>query len=158
CGLGDSVSPDPDRENDPYPATAFRDVALALEHLRAQLGVERAVLMGLCSGAYAAFQSAARLSSPMLIESVAINPLTFYWKDGMSLEAAPAKRLEAYRACLTAVFQPRKWFRVLSGRSKLGITGVLKRLLDGWRLRGRSRQTAPSIHLETPDFPFSHPL
>jgi hypothetical protein len=55
CGLGDSAA-DGERENDPYPPTAFRDVELTLEHLRAELGVRRAVLLGLCSGAYTAFQ------------------------------------------------------------------------------------------------------
>src|SRR5262249_32294049 len=78
CGLGDSIHPDPERENDPYPATAFRDIDLTLRHLRTRLGVRRVVLMGLCSGAYAAFQSAAQLSSPVLVESVLMNPLTFY--------------------------------------------------------------------------------
>src|SRR5207248_561102 len=55
CGLGDSITPHADRENDPYPATAFRDVGLTLKHLRTELGARRVVLMGLCSGAYAAF-------------------------------------------------------------------------------------------------------
>ena len=55
AGLGDSVCPDSTRENDPYPATAFRDIAGTLNHLQSQLGVRKVVLMGLCSGAYAAF-------------------------------------------------------------------------------------------------------
>ncbi len=116
-GLGDSPSADPERENDPYPATAFRDVDLAISHLDA----ERVVLMGLCSGAYVAFQSAARLPSPALVEALPINPLTFCWRDGMSLEASPAERLKHFRERITAALQPRKWLKLLSGRSKLGI-------------------------------------
>ena len=64
CGLGDSVTLDSERKNDPYPATAFRDIDLALQCLRSQFGTERVVLMGLCSGAYAAFQAAASWPTP----------------------------------------------------------------------------------------------
>jgi len=41
CGLGDSVLTGAGRENDPYPATAFRDVDLTLQYLRAQFGARR---------------------------------------------------------------------------------------------------------------------
>ncbi len=133
-GLGDSVCSDPERENDPYPATAFRDIDLALRYLRDELGVERVVLMGLCSGAYAAFQSAAQLASPMVIESVLINPLTYFWAEGMTIENAPAQQLKSFQDTMSSIWQPRKWLKVLAGRSKLGMRGVLKLLRERWRL------------------------
>jgi alpha-beta hydrolase superfamily lysophospholipase len=154
CGLGDSVSPDPERENDPYPATAFRDIDLTLNHLRAQLGAERVVLLGLCSGAYAAFQSAAWLVNPVLVESVLINPLTFYWREGMPLDTSPAAQLQSYRACLRSVWHPGKWLKLLAGRSKLGLGGVVRMLVDRWRQRnraGRATLAAPG------DVPLTHP-
>lgn len=142
-GLGDSACPDPDRENDPYPATAFRDIDLTLNHLQSALGVRRVVLLGLCSGAYAAFQSAAQMANPVLVESVLLNPLTFYWKEGMSLEASPARQVKSYHHYMTSVWQPRKWLKFLSGRSKIGLAGAAKMLLGRWRLRRQARRTAP---------------
>ena len=91
CGLGDSVTERLADENDSYTRTMFRDIQITLRHAQTEWGVRRCVLMGLCSGAYAAFQSAAQLTDPALIESILINPLTFFWRDGMSLEAGPVE-------------------------------------------------------------------
>src|SRR6185437_14447214 len=38
CGLGDSITPYKERENDPYPATAFRDIDRTLDYLHSQFG------------------------------------------------------------------------------------------------------------------------
>jgi pimeloyl-ACP methyl ester carboxylesterase len=92
CGLGDSPTKVRADDNHPYPTTMFRDILLALNALQRQYEVSRCVALGLCSGAYAAFQSAAQLDHPLLVESVLINPLTFYWKDGMPLDPAVAMR------------------------------------------------------------------
>ena len=128
-GLGDSVLPNSERENDPYTVTAFRDVDIALKFAQQQCGAERVVLMGLCSGAYAAFQSAAQLANPVLVESVLINPLTYFWKDGMSLDHTQNGRLNAMHYYLNAVLDPKKWLRLLSGNSQLGIIGGVKMLV-----------------------------
>ncbi len=143
CGLGDSVAPEVVRENDPYPATAFRDIDHTLKHIRTHLGAERVVVMGLCSGAYAAFQSAAQLDSANLVESVLINPLTFFWRDGMSLDASPALQLRTFQECMNSAWQPGKLLKLLSGRSKIGIGRALKILVQRWRLR--SLPGAPSL-------------
>jgi alpha-beta hydrolase superfamily lysophospholipase len=157
CGLGDSITPDLDRENDPYPATAFRDIGLVLNYLRTQHGVSRVVLMGLCSGAYAALQSAAQLSDPALVESVLINPLTFFWKEGMSIEADPAARLRSSHDYMASAWQPGKWLKMLTGRSKLGIAGALRMLVDHWRLRKPSGRASTKDHGPAPyAFP-THP-
>jgi pimeloyl-ACP methyl ester carboxylesterase len=158
CGLGDSVSPDAGAENDPYPATAFRDVHLTLEHLRGQLGVERVVLMGLCSGAYAAFQSAARLPGSVLVESVLINPLTFYWREGMSLDISPGEQLHVLRRSLASLLHPGKWLRFLFRRGPAGIRLVLKALVESVRLRlGRWSKAIGPCCPGTPAVPLAHP-
>lgn len=152
CGLGDSICPDSSRENDPYPATAFRDIDITLEYLTGHLGVERAVLMGLCSGAYAAFQSAVQMPNPALVESVLINPLTFYWREGMSLESTPASQLKSFQDSMASARQVEKWLKLLSGRSKLGIKGALRMLVQRFRLRrqrvteGERNTAGPSTH------------
>lgn len=141
CGLGDSVTQSPDRENDSYAATAFRDVQLTLQFLRERLGVQQCVLAGLCSGAYVAFQSAAQLSDPMLVESVLINPLTFFWKTGMTLDSAPIHDVLAKNYYLNVIRRPEKWLKLFSGRSR---TGWLKagRLLLSF-LKKKRKKPAP---------------
>ena len=62
--------------------------------------------MGMCSGAYMAFHSAAQLGNPIVVESVLINPLTFYWKEGMP-NRIPATRVKGLLpAALVAADQP----------------------------------------------------
>jgi pimeloyl-ACP methyl ester carboxylesterase len=154
-GLGDSNASDPARENDPYPATAFRDIDTTLKYLRSEFGADRVVLMGLCSGAYFAFQSAAQLGDPALVESVAINPLTFWWKDGMSLDISPGRRIEAFHDVVSALFKPGKWLKLLSGRSKNGIKAVMQIVAGWWQMR--SRKTARPVADTSTDVLSSHP-
>jgi alpha-beta hydrolase superfamily lysophospholipase len=139
-GLGDSVALDPDQENDPYAATAFRDIDAALQFARTQLGSRRCLLLGLCSGAYFAFQAAAQLDDATLVESILINPLTFFWKDGMTMESPEAIKQAAYRYYKAAALKPSKWLKLLSGKTKIGIGGVFNLVLH--RLKGSS-QAAP---------------
>ena len=143
-GLGDSVHPDPERENDPYPASAFRDIDPTLRYLDREFGTKKVVLMGLCSGAYDAFQAAAQFPTgglPEIVASVVINPLTFHWQDGMTVESAQSVKFQAFRETMASAGQPHKWFKLLTGRSKLGIKGALRILLDRWHLT-RQRQAA----------------
>jgi hypothetical protein len=86
-----------------------------------------------------ASQSAVHLDSPLLTESVLINPLTYYWQDGMSLEAAPAAKHSAFHYYLTAAFQPWKWLRLLTGRTRIGVGGAVRLLLERWRMRREAR-------------------
>lgn len=130
CGLGDSVVDENGVENDAYSAAAFRSVDLALQSLRADYGARRFVLTGLCSGAYLAFQSAASLGDPALVESVLINPLTFFWKDGMTIESAPVAHLVAQHHYWGSALQPEKWIKLLSGRTQIGLLGCLKLLAN----------------------------
>lgn len=155
-GLGDSVCADAKRENDAYPATAFRDIDIALRYLHDEHGAERVVLMGLCSGAYAAFQSAAQLANPLLVESVLINPLTYFWCDGMQIGETTAMHLKTYQECLQSAWQPRKWLKLVTGQSKLGIRGALKVLLQRWRLRAGTPATPGELAEPAIEYP-THP-
>lgn len=121
-GLGDSFQPDLSRENDSYSPTAFRDIQLAIDYLRTGHNVSRCVLFGLCSGAYAAFQSAAQLNDPSVVESILVNPLTFFWREGMTIDDDPARHLIRRHYYLSAIRDPGKWFRFLGGRSKTSFT------------------------------------
>ncbi|MBI3864416.1 MAG: alpha/beta hydrolase [Planctomycetia bacterium] len=150
AGLGDSVAHGLDRENDPYNATMFRDIDLVLKHAQTHLGETTAVLMGLCSGAYAAFQSAAQFTNSALVESVVINPLTYFWKDGMSIQSPEARDLKAYRYYMHAALQPMKWWRLISGYSKIDIFGAIALVANRFRRRSRPKN-ATSVEIWQPE-------
>jgi alpha-beta hydrolase superfamily lysophospholipase len=141
AGLGDSIVTDPVAENDTYPASAFRDIDITLKFARQELQADRVVLMGLCSGAYVAFQSAAQLVTGQLAASVLINPLTFYWQPGWTLESSPAARHSIVQYYLGSALQPKKWLKLLAGRTKIGFLGSLGILAQRFDPRHQSNGT-----------------
>lgn len=126
-GIGDSVSADPSKENDTYAATAFRDVAITCDYLLALQPSRSIVLLGLCSGAYVAFQSAAQLPHPAIIESILINPLVFFWREGMTINDTNTDQLVAWREYRNAIFKWTHWKNLLTGRTRAGFAGSIKR-------------------------------
>ncbi len=145
CGLGDSIAATTAMENDSYASSVFRDIEITLEWVRKQFGVRRVVLMGLCSGAYASFQSAAQFRDPALVECVLINPLTYYWCDGMTLENAPTLELIREHYYMNSAFQPSKWLKLLSGRSSIGFAGAFRLARQRLQslLRNKKRRSRP---------------
>lgn len=144
CGLGDSIAEHISDENDSYAATMFRDISVTLQALRDRWPGRKFVLLGLCSGAYASFQAAAQFTDPDLIESILINPLTYFWRDGMTLETAPTLELIREHYYLSAAFQPAKWLKLLSGRSHIGIRGALRLAMQRLGLT-KSQRKRPSV-------------
>lgn len=158
AGLGDSVAADHDPENDSYSATMFRDIDLVLRHAQTHLGAQRVVLLGLCSGAYGAFQAAAQFTNPALIESVLINPLAFFWKEGMSINSPEHKELAAFRYYATVALQPAKWWKLISGRTRVGIYDIIKILTKRWSNRSQRNGTScASCHKHDRDREVGHP-
>lgn len=119
AGLGDSA-PRPGRAaGEVYAPGAEEEVLAALALARQLPGVMRCHLVGLCAGAYVAFKTAQR--TPDVASIVAINPLTFFWREGMSLDV-PASRLGAARAAGQArhdMLSAAQWRRVLTGQIDL---------------------------------------
>jgi pimeloyl-ACP methyl ester carboxylesterase len=148
-GHGDSVTSNLACENQPYPATAFRDIDLAMKFLQREFGARQIILMGHCAGAYFAFQSAAQLTDPTLVESILINPETFYW------DRAHAQALSAVQYySMLAARRPSKWLNLLTGRSKIGIRGAIRNVIQYWKLRRGSRSSGNNA--ASAPFP-SHP-
>jgi pimeloyl-ACP methyl ester carboxylesterase len=154
-GLGDSIAKDAAQENDSYASTAFRDIGLTMEALRQRFGPQQFVLMGLCSGAYASFQAAAQFDDVDLVEGIMINPLTYFWQDGMSLETAPTKELIREHYYLSSALQPAKWLKLLSGRSHIGVRGALRMVAQRLGLI-KSRRTSKVANVTENTGP-SHP-
>jgi alpha-beta hydrolase superfamily lysophospholipase len=113
AGIGDSEPRAGEPENAVYSRTALQDVRDGLDFLRREYGARDVRALGLCSGAYHVFKGAvARLP---IDAAVIVNPLTFFWKEGMSL-AYPQHRVTTdimrYR---TNAFSIASWRKLLSG-------------------------------------------
>lgn len=111
-GIGDSVLRGPGRENHPYPETAGRDARSALYFLVERFGAQGFVLMGLCSGAYTSFCMGVSDSSVPISELVLINPLTFLWKEGDSLDTQHFRTVAHYKGTIRRLDS---WKKLLRG-------------------------------------------
>lgn len=67
-----------------YSRDAVADVHTAIRYLSANQAIRRFCLVGLCSGAYAAFYAA--LEAPGIAAQILINPETFFFTPGDSLD------------------------------------------------------------------------
>ena len=116
--LGDSVLRAPGRENHPYPPNAGADARAALDYLQRRFGFGRFVGIGLCSGAHTAFHAAVDLDEYDLSHVLLINPLTFHWFEGLSLEtSAHFRDALAYRKSMRKLD---RWMKLFRGQAKLG--------------------------------------
>ena len=113
-GIGDSDVREGAQDNVVYSPHAMQDVAAALVYLRAQAGATECHAMGLCSGAYHALKAA--VAGQEIASSLMINPLTFFWKQGMELSDVKDYEVNAltakYRRKLTT---GEPWRKLLRG-------------------------------------------
>jgi pimeloyl-ACP methyl ester carboxylesterase len=118
-GIGDSPPRRDAPENVVYSKHALEDVRAALDYLQREVGVTDVHAVGLCSGAYNAFKAA--VAKLPLEGAILINPLTFFWKEGMSLqyeftEHRVATDIMRYRA---NAFRLDSWLKLLNGNVDL---------------------------------------
>ncbi len=116
--LGDSVNRRPARENYPYPHTATADGRAAIEYLARTHGCDRFVALGLCSGAHTVFHLGLELPEAPIAELVMINPMQFYWVEGMSLDTS--RRFEDMVQYRKSMRDPRRWLKLLRGDVNFG--------------------------------------
>lgn len=129
AGIGDSPARDGGPVNKPYAPDGIRDLELGMVALRERTGADRVAVLGLCSGAWAAFQAC--LAGLPLAGQILVNPQTFYWHEGDSLDVAPgvtyekvqhyrqsALRWESWKKALTGKIQYRALARLLARRAR----------------------------------------
>ena len=117
-GLGESALRHGKRENHPYPDSASDDTANALQFLHERFGHSDFVLAGLCSGAHSAFHAGKDLLQFNISEIILINPLTFRYVEGMSLETTSHYMDVAYYK--GSARQLRSWLKLLRGQVDIG--------------------------------------
>jgi alpha/beta superfamily hydrolase len=128
-GIGDSPAPPGAMENIVYSRCAVDDVGAAVKYLREDWRVQDVRAAGLCSGAYHAFKAA--VARVPVNGIVLINPLTFFWKEGMSLQYPEYRVAADIRRYRTNVLRPASWLKLLRGRVNLWESSqvLLRRML-----------------------------
>lgn len=146
-GLGDSFIDDSEKENDSYVASATKDIDDAIKALRQD--ASSFVVMGLCSGAHAAFHVAIELKSQPISECLLMNPLTFYWKEGMSLAGPPGvdNRWHYYKNTMR---KKERWLKLIRGEADIiailhTVREKVAKLLSVWSYR-----LLRALHLAAP--------
>jgi pimeloyl-ACP methyl ester carboxylesterase len=115
AGLGESPPRPGEPENVVYAPHAVEDVATAVSYLRNTRAASEIVVVGLCSGAYHALKVA--VSGAELAMVIPINPLTFFWKEGMLLdvEYSTERVFQDAARYRRNLFRPSSWKRLLTG-------------------------------------------
>ena len=122
-GVGDSSVRGGAAENAPYSDSAHLDVRQAVEFAAIRFPNARVHLIGLCSGAYHGLKAAAAGSA--LRSVVIVNPLTFFWKPGMSLEYADFQVTSESSRYARSAANLSKWLKLLRGDVDLRAAGMV---------------------------------
>lgn len=130
AGIGDSRSAAGYASNRLYSKGSTVDVGAAIERLSG-LGVQRFILVGLCSGAYVAFQTA--LADPRVTGLVLINPRRLEWNEGETLQSAMQRSYKSSHYYRRAMLEPATYKRLLKG--DIDVRGIAGRLATLTRVR-----------------------
>lgn len=127
-GVGDSGVRDGEQINSPYSSSAATDVLEAVEFARRRYPRARTHLFGLCSGAYHGLKGA--VAGAPLTSVVMVNPLTFFWKPGMSLEYADFQVTSESKRYARSAATLNSWIKLLRGQVNVVTAAqvVLRRL------------------------------
>lgn len=139
AGIGDSRAADEFSETKLYSKQSVHDVRRAMDALARQRGYDRFVLMGLCSGAYVAFQTA--LADSRVAGQVLLNPRRLVWKEGDTLQSAMQRTFKSTHFYRQALRDPATWRRLLRGQ--LDVRGVAGRVAT--LAMARARRTVSGL-------------
>jgi pimeloyl-ACP methyl ester carboxylesterase len=124
AGLGDSRPPPGGKENVLYSPKSVLDVQQAMTFLTGAIDAERFVLFGICSGAYLAFHTT--VADDRVSGQILVNPQTFQWREGDSLEIKLKKSYKASRYYRQAFFDKDTWVRLC--RLEINLGGIAREL------------------------------
>ena len=125
-GLGDGYPAPGKAENRVYSKDSVADVKTAMTFLTRIRGVERFVLVGICSGGFLTFHTSA--DDSRVSGQIMINPQTFDWKEGDPVLVSTKQSFKSTRYYLEALWRPEVWTLALRGEVDLrGIAGALRR-------------------------------
>ncbi len=111
-GLGDSDATT-DGQSPIYSLSAVPDARAAINFLCTHGGFSRVTIAGLCAGAYVAFHAA--LADASVARSLLINPQTFFWKEGSSVDVVRRRSFQAAQHYSRSVLRKDSWLKLLRG-------------------------------------------
>ncbi|MFO1426560.1 MAG: alpha/beta fold hydrolase [Steroidobacteraceae bacterium] len=116
--IGDGDS-DPGRIDDaPYPATAVDDIHRTLADLVTRYAPSELHFGGVCAGAYHSLKAA---QAGLAVKGiVVVNPLTFFWKPGLPLDAREFQVTAEAARYQRTLFEPAAWLKLLRGQVAIG--------------------------------------
>jgi alpha-beta hydrolase superfamily lysophospholipase len=148
-GVGDSGLRPGEQENSPYADSARIDVRQAVEFAARRFPEARVHLIGLCSGAYHGLKAA--VAGKGLRSIVVVNPLTFFWKPGMSLEYADFQVTSETNRYARSAGSIASWLKLLRGQVNVLTAGrVFWKRFQG-RARNSLRELARLCGFKLPD-------
>ena len=106
-GIGDSEVIE---DGTPFEESIINETKEAMDYLSATRGLERFVVMGICSGAIASFDTACL--DPRVEGAILINP-GGYTEE---LDSFYMTRVRARRYLKNALFDPKRWLKAITGR------------------------------------------
>ena len=130
AGIGDSRTAAGYAATRLYSKGSTVDVGAAIERLSG-LGVQRFILVGLCSGAYVAFQTA--LADPRVTGLVLINPRRLDWKEGETLQSAMQRSYKSSHFYRRALLEASTYRRLFKG--EIDVRGIAGRVVTLTRVR-----------------------
>ena len=137
AGMGDSRAAAGYATARLYSKDSVADVQAAIDALSAR-GCERFVLLGLCSGAYAAFQTT--LADPRVVAQILLNPRRLSVAKGDTLEIVMSEAYKSSRYYQRALLTPRTYLRLMRGEvNARGIGRRMRALLAARVARVRDR-------------------
>jgi alpha-beta hydrolase superfamily lysophospholipase len=150
AGLGDSDTRQGMPDNEVFPPAAVEDVSAAIEFLRERYQVGDLTVAGLCSGAYHALRAA--VAAVPLNRILMVNPETFSWKPGTSMDAIHLAEVVrtpgVYRARLLSIAH---WRKLLVGRVDVDRIARLYARRIGLSLESAWRQVRQLLRIPLPD-------
>jgi len=150
-GIGDSLPRPGEAENTVYTTRANEDILQAIRYLRERAAAVEFRAVGLCSGAYHAFKAA--VSGAPLDGVVMINPLTFFWQEGMSLDMPmPQERVVSEaRRYQKSLFSLESWLKLARGGVNVPNVAHVVMLRTLQEIKYRLRNLARLLRRPLPD-------
>ncbi len=119
AGLGDSPPRAGKLANLLYSPESVLDTRAALDLLGERLGIQRAALIGLCSGAYLAYHTTPE--DPRVAGQALLNQQTYSWREGDSLALAIKRSVKSSRFYRSKIRDLETWKRLVRGEIELQI-------------------------------------
>ena len=145
-GLGDSAAQPGQPRNELFPIRATDDIRVAVDYMRSRHQLRELTLAGMCSGASHAVR--AGMEGVKIDRVLAINPLIFFWQDGLDVnDVQPWEVVHKPAAYLSQIGSLKAWRRLLFGDVRISRVARIYLNRPIMALRARLRDLARGMRI-----------